>query len=128
MHLLALNLLLYQKSMSRFQGLKKEIKFLQKIFPRTHQNFRIISASLDDITCHFIGKNGEIHPVLCNITVCTTSASPYKQLLISNEIVPAKVGLVGIHLFVIIIVGSVTKIYWFQQCPLTTGKSLFLNC
>ncbi|XP_065060047.1 ubiquitin-conjugating enzyme E2 Q2-like [Rhopilema esculentum] len=50
------------------QGLKFEVKHIQNTFPRTHEFFRTVSATLDDLTFHFIGKNGMKHVVSCNIT------------------------------------------------------------
>ena len=51
------------------QGLKLEVKHIQKVFPKSHDFFRTVSASLDDLTFHFIQENGEKQVVSCNITV-----------------------------------------------------------
>ena len=54
---------------SKISGLKSEVKQIQAVFPKTHEFFRTVSASLDDLTFHFIGKNGEKQVISCNITV-----------------------------------------------------------
>ena len=54
---------------SKIRGLKSEVKQIQAVFPNTHDFFRTASASLDDLTFHFIGRNGVKHVISCNITV-----------------------------------------------------------
>ena len=49
-----------------YKELKLEIEYLKKIFPETHNVFRIVSASVDDVTCLFCDLNETIS---CNITV-----------------------------------------------------------
>ena len=48
--------------------LKEDIKFLETVFPKKHERLQIISASVDEVACRFIGQNGSfiIH---ANITV-----------------------------------------------------------
>lgn len=57
-------------------GLKREVKYLQKVFPRTHEHFRTMKASLDDLTFHFVGKKGTVHIISCNITGTYPSSTP----------------------------------------------------
>lgn len=53
---------------SKIRGLKSEVQQIQAVFPKTHDFFRTVSASLDDLTFHFIGRNGEKQVISCNIT------------------------------------------------------------
>ena len=54
--------------------LKEDTRFLESVFPQEHRVFQIVSASLDEFTCRFVGKNGE-KPTLvhANVTVCIVS-------------------------------------------------------
>ena len=54
---------------SKIRGLKSEVQKIQAVFPKSHEFFRTVSASLDDLTFHFIGRNGEVQVISCNITV-----------------------------------------------------------
>ena len=38
-------------------------------FPKTHERFQIIHASVDEITCRFLGNNGRKYEIHANITV-----------------------------------------------------------
>ena len=49
--------------------LKEDIKFLEGTFSKKHERFQIISASVDEVACRFIGKNGEKFVIHANITV-----------------------------------------------------------
>lgn len=49
--------------------LKQEIKTLEAVFPKTHERFQIISASVDELTCEFVGSNGKKYEINANITV-----------------------------------------------------------
>lgn len=49
--------------------LKLEIKTLEKTFTRAHERFQIINASVDELTCRFIGRNGKKFDIHANITV-----------------------------------------------------------
>lgn len=49
--------------------LKTEIKTLEQIFPKNHDRFQILNASVDELTCRFIGKNGKKYDIHANITV-----------------------------------------------------------
>lgn len=61
---------------ARTRGLRSELKHIQAVFPKTHEFFRTVSTSLDDLTFHFIGKNGERHVISCNITGLYPEQSP----------------------------------------------------
>nr|CAD7453024.1 unnamed protein product [Timema tahoe] len=56
--------------------LKQEIKTLESIFPKNHERFQIVSASVDELTCRFIGKNGKKFEIHANITETYPSAPP----------------------------------------------------
>ncbi|CAG0888079.1 unnamed protein product [Cyprideis torosa] len=47
--------------------LKQEIKTLEKVFPKNHERFRIVSATVDELTCRFIGKHGRHYDMHANI-------------------------------------------------------------
>ena len=49
--------------------LKQDIKLIETAFPRKHERFQIISASVDEIECRFIGKNGEKYIIQASMTV-----------------------------------------------------------
>ena len=53
-------------------NLKSEIKTLEKLFTKSHELFQIVNASVDELTCRFISKNGKKYDIHANITV-----SPY---------------------------------------------------
>ncbi|XP_028407089.1 ubiquitin-conjugating enzyme E2 Q2-like [Dendronephthya gigantea] len=53
--------------MSAFQGLKKEIRVLEKVFHAKHERFRVKANGLDELSCHFLGANGEQFVIHCNI-------------------------------------------------------------
>lgn len=50
-------------------NLKSEIKTLEKLFPKGHERFQLINASVDELTCRFITKNGKKYDIHANITV-----------------------------------------------------------
>ncbi|KAL5277674.1 UBE2Q1 family protein [Megaselia abdita] len=56
--------------------LKLEIKTLEKTFTRAHERFQIINASVDELTCRFIGRNGKKFDVHANITETYPSTPP----------------------------------------------------
>lgn len=49
--------------------LKQEIKTLESVFPKTHERFQIVSASVDELSCKFVGRNGKRYEIHANITV-----------------------------------------------------------
>lgn len=48
--------------------LKREIEYLKSIFPKNQSVFRILSGSLDDLTCSFTDECGKEHKINCNFT------------------------------------------------------------
>lgn len=50
-------------------NLKSEIKTLEKLFSKSHEIFQIVNASVDELTCRFISKNGKKYDIHANITV-----------------------------------------------------------
>lgn len=48
--------------------LKEEIKNLKKTFSHSHPIFQILSASVDELCCRFIAKNGKKYEIMANIT------------------------------------------------------------
>lgn len=55
--------------MACLNTLKLEIKTLEQVFPKSHERFQIMSASVDELTCRFVGKNGKKYEIHANITV-----------------------------------------------------------
>lgn len=55
--------------MACLNTLKLEIKTLTNIFSKTHERFQICNASVDELSCRFIGKNGIKYEIHANITV-----------------------------------------------------------
>ena len=55
--------------MACLANLKQDIKLLESTFPKDHERFQICSASLDELTCRFVGRNGEQYDIQANITV-----------------------------------------------------------
>lgn len=57
--------------MACLNTLKLEIKTLERIFTKSHERFRILHASVDELTCRFVGKGGKVYDIHANITVST---------------------------------------------------------
>ena len=55
--------------MACLASLKHDIKLLETTFSSRHDRFQILSASVDEVACRFIGKNGEKFIIHANITV-----------------------------------------------------------
>lgn len=55
--------------MACLNTLKQEIRTLESIFPKNHDRFQIVSASVDELSCRFVGKNGKKYEIHANITV-----------------------------------------------------------
>lgn len=55
--------------MACLNNLKQEIKTLERTFTKNHERFRILHASVDELTCRFIAKNGKFYDIHANITV-----------------------------------------------------------
>jgi len=56
--------------------LKQDIKFIETAFSPTHDRFQIVSASVDEIACRFIGRNGEKYVIQASITETYPSTAP----------------------------------------------------
>ncbi|KAI4457380.1 ubiquitin-conjugating enzyme e2 [Holotrichia oblita] len=54
--------------MACLNTLKQEIRTLESIFPKNHDRFQIVSASVDELSCRFIGRNGKKYEIHANIT------------------------------------------------------------
>ena len=54
--------------MSAIAQLKAELKQISSVFPKSHPNFQVISASVDEVCCHFLCPNGK-HVIQCTIMV-----------------------------------------------------------
>ncbi|CAG9805712.1 unnamed protein product [Chironomus riparius] len=62
--------------MACLNNLKSEIKTLEKLFPKNHERFAVINASVDELTCRFITKNGKKFDIHANITETYPSTPP----------------------------------------------------
>lgn len=67
--------------MACLNTLKLEIKTLERIFTKNHERFRILHASVDELTCRFVGKNGKNYDIHANITVIPIILFYYKFVL-----------------------------------------------
>ena len=55
--------------MACLQALKQDIKILEQIFTRENGRFRILSSSVDELSCQFVGVDDEKYNIHANITV-----------------------------------------------------------
>lgn len=62
--------------MACLNTLKQEIRTLESIFSTSHERFQIVSASVDELSCRFIGKNGKRYAIHANITETYPSVPP----------------------------------------------------
>lgn len=62
--------------MACLNTLKLEIKTLEQIFTKNHERFRILNASVDELSCRFIGRNGKQYDIHANITETYPSTPP----------------------------------------------------
>lgn len=56
--------------------LKQEIKTLEMTFPKNHERFQVVAASVDELTCRFVGKNAKKYDIHANITETYPSTPP----------------------------------------------------
>jgi len=61
--------------MSAYKELKLEIEELKNVFTKSHEVLRIVSASVDDLTC-LCELNGKKHTISCNITALYPDVAP----------------------------------------------------
>uniref|UniRef100_A0A182F876 UBIQUITIN_CONJUGAT_2 domain-containing protein n=1 Tax=Anopheles albimanus TaxID=7167 RepID=A0A182F876_ANOAL len=54
--------------MACLNTLKLEIKTLEQVFPKNHERFQILNATVDELSCRFIGRNGKQYVIHANIT------------------------------------------------------------
>ncbi|XP_013409506.1 ubiquitin-conjugating enzyme E2 Q2 [Lingula anatina] len=62
--------------MACFKTLKEDIKLLETTFPKNHERFQVVSASVDELTCRFITKSGERLEIHANITETYPQTAP----------------------------------------------------
>lgn len=55
--------------MACLNTLKLEIKTVEQIFTKTHERFQVLFATVDELTCRFIGPNNRRYDIHANITV-----------------------------------------------------------
>lgn len=61
--------------MACLQALKQDIKIVESIFTRDNERFRVLSASVDELTCQFVGVGEELFNIHANITVSDVDLS-----------------------------------------------------
>ncbi|RWS27055.1 Ubiquitin-conjugating enzyme E2 Q1-like protein [Leptotrombidium deliense] len=54
--------------MACLNSLKQDIKKLELIFPKNHERFQLVTATVDELTCKFIGRNGKKYEIHANFT------------------------------------------------------------
>nr|CAG4648715.1 EOG090X0867 [Polyphemus pediculus] len=62
--------------MACLNNLKLEIRTLESVFTKTHERFQVVSATVDELTCRFIGKFGKKYDIHANITETYPSTPP----------------------------------------------------
>ncbi|XP_046574341.1 ubiquitin-conjugating enzyme E2 Q2-like isoform X2 [Haliotis rubra] len=62
--------------MACLANLKQDIKLLETSFPKDHERFQIRSATLDELSCRFIGRNGNHYDIQANITETYPQSAP----------------------------------------------------
>ncbi|XP_054160719.1 ubiquitin-conjugating enzyme E2 Q2-like [Oppia nitens] len=62
--------------MACLNSLKADIKRLEKTFPKTHDRFQVLTATVDEISCRFISNNGKKYEIHANITETYPSVPP----------------------------------------------------
>ncbi|XP_013183014.1 ubiquitin-conjugating enzyme E2 Q2 [Amyelois transitella] len=62
--------------MACLNTLKLEIKTLEQVFPKSHERFQIMSASVDELTCRFVGRSGKKYEIHANITETYPTTPP----------------------------------------------------
>lgn len=55
--------------MACLNTLKLEIKTVEQIFTKSHERFQVLTATVDELTCRFIGHNNRRYDIHANITV-----------------------------------------------------------
>lgn len=62
--------------MACLNSLKQDIKTLEASFPKNHERFQVVAASVDELTCRFIGRNAKKFEIHANITETYPSTPP----------------------------------------------------
>jgi len=62
--------------MACLASLKQDIKVLESAFPKSHPRFQILSATVDELTCRFVGRNDEKYEIQANITETYPQSAP----------------------------------------------------
>ncbi|RWS08460.1 ubiquitin-conjugating enzyme-like protein [Dinothrombium tinctorium] len=61
--------------MACLNSLKQDIKKLELVFAKNHERFQLITATVDELTCKFVGRNGKKYEIHANFTVSTALRS-----------------------------------------------------
>lgn len=62
--------------MACLNSLKQDIRALEASFTKNHERFQVVAASVDELTCRFIGRNGKKIEIHANITETYPSTPP----------------------------------------------------
>ncbi|KAK7603755.1 hypothetical protein V9T40_003754 [Parthenolecanium corni] len=62
--------------MACLNTLKEEIKILESVFPKHHDRFQIHFATMDELSCKFVGNSGKTYEINANITETYPATPP----------------------------------------------------
>lgn len=62
--------------MACLNSLKQDIKKLEAVFPKTHERFQLVTATVDELTCRFVGKNSRKYEIHANFTETYPAVPP----------------------------------------------------
>lgn len=76
----------FATTMACLNTLKLEIKTLEQIFTKSHERFQVLTATVDELTCRFIGHNNRRYDIHANITVGDALCYPLLRLCLCRLI------------------------------------------
>ena len=74
--------------MACLNTLKQDIKRLEGVFPKSHECFQLISATVDELTCRFVNKNGKKIDIYANFTVSIMLLRLKERMKITHVLIP----------------------------------------
>lgn len=83
--------------MACLRKLKEDIAELQTLFPRTHERFRIVAASVDELSCVFVTPSKSVR-INANFLVSSVVHFPFTSEFFFQETYPS------------------TSPLWFAEC------------
>lgn len=55
--------------MACLNSLKQDIRRLEAVFHKGHKCFQMVSATVDEVVCRFLSRNGKKYDIFANFTV-----------------------------------------------------------